>query len=60
MANFASNCKGIAGRRQNCQVHAGQRTENCKGILGQVIYIFTGIMAVYVDVEYVTCFILLI
>jgi hypothetical protein len=35
MINFVSNCKGIAGRKQNCQGYAGRRTKNCKVFLGR-------------------------
>jgi hypothetical protein len=38
--NFAVPCKGITGRRQKCQVHAGRSKKICKEILGQVSLVF--------------------
>jgi hypothetical protein len=36
MITFVVNCKAMAGRKQNCQVHAGRSKKICKEILGQV------------------------
>jgi hypothetical protein len=35
MITFAVNCEVVAGRKQNCQAHAGRSKKICKEISGQ-------------------------
>ena len=35
MITFGTNCKGMAVRREKCQVHAGRSSKFCKENLGQ-------------------------